>query len=441
MENRYYFGSVRSCEEIHSSIHSRHRMLRSVLMHPFCPTKLLEISFKLQTFSMRKRALCCNVVTYFKNNIMKTTHPKLGHRSGFTLVELLTVIAIIGILVSLLFPAVQAVRNAARQSSCLNNMRQIIVACQNYESANQRLPTAGVEWHWNRVTAADDPDSYENPLGGSILTSILPYLDQLALFERLQEDLDETSSPRETIGDRLEELSNVNVETFHCAGTVEHYRLSNAQIVVDDKEYKGEFTSHYYGISGAVGRGQTNEAPPTFYPSATTNYSEFKISGTTVPVGGQVSLEGVFSPNPNGNFNSQLAIDTEDVLDGTSNTLAFGEVARSFTAADGDDPIMHGWAFGVLYDGDIEDHDLEYTYGSKSLKYRINMNGAENDPAKYYDLLNVTPFNSNHGGGANFALADGSCRYINETVNENVLKVWMTINRREKQNPYDLRGN
>lgn len=93
---------------------------------------------------------------------------------GFTLVELLVVIAIIGILVSLLLPAVQAAREAARRTQCKNHLKQLGLACTTFESVHKGLPSGGWGFHW-----MGDPDAGfgENQPGGWFY-SILPYLEQ-----------------------------------------------------------------------------------------------------------------------------------------------------------------------------------------------------------------------------------------------------------------------
>src|SRR5690242_5150998 len=102
---------------------------------------------------------------------------RLGNRSttcdgGFTLVELLVVIAIIGVLVALLLPAVQAAREAARRSSCTNNLKNIALGLINYSDANKHFPIG--------VMAEGDPIEH-----WSWATLTLPYLEQQALYDRL----------------------------------------------------------------------------------------------------------------------------------------------------------------------------------------------------------------------------------------------------------------
>jgi prepilin-type N-terminal cleavage/methylation domain-containing protein len=99
--------------------------------------------------------------------------PRLGGPTGFTLVELLVTIAVIGILVALLLPAIQAAREAARKSSCRNNLRQLGVAMHNYESAAKKLPP-GYRYA---------PSSDGNALGYSWTTMLLPFMEQQSLYD------------------------------------------------------------------------------------------------------------------------------------------------------------------------------------------------------------------------------------------------------------------
>ena len=111
-------------------------------------------------------------------------------KQGFTLVELLVVIAIIGILIGMLLPAVQQVREAARRTQCANNSRQLVLAMLNYESAHQRFPPA-INSEFSRGRE-DAPPIIENPsmAGDGVQQGwgffILPFLEQNALGQQYQ---------------------------------------------------------------------------------------------------------------------------------------------------------------------------------------------------------------------------------------------------------------
>jgi prepilin-type N-terminal cleavage/methylation domain-containing protein/prepilin-type processing-associated H-X9-DG protein len=302
--------------------------------------------------------------------------------SGFTLVELLVVIAVIGILVSMLFPAVQAVRGAARQSSCLNNLRNVVLAAHNFEASNQSFPKA------------DDGE------GTSLFVELTSFLDQQYLYERSVEDLDASIS--ETTEDRLKELSSIAFETLFCPATAEQDQKAN---VIG----QGEFTTHYYAVAGPTDTAVSSDGTRTY------TYNELSPE----PVGGSVSLNGMFSPDKKGHF--KYARGSRDIRDGASNTIIFGEISYSsnLTATITD---RGGWAFGSTYDT-AGDNPVKELYVAKSVSESINQKKNTN--------VNELAFGSNHNGGANFGFADGSTRFIRDKISLDIFKTISSIDRLE----------
>ena len=309
-------------------------------------------------------------------------------RSAFTLVELLVVIAVIGILISMLFPAIQAVRGAARRSSCLNNLRNIVLAAHNFEATNQSFPKT------------DDGE------GTGLFVELTSYLDQEYLYDRSVDDLDTSTTPTETRADRLKEVSSIAFETLFCPAAPEQFQKAN---VADH----GEYTTHYYAVAGPLGTAESSDGTRCY------TYKELEL--TPDPTGGPISLHGMFSPDKKGFF--QYARGLRDIRDGASNTIFFSEIATSSDVG-GTTTDRGGWAFGAEYKtSGTGDKPVEKIYVAKSISENINRNTNTD--------VNELAFGSSHNGGANFGFADGSVRYIRDKINLDILKTIASIDRLE----------
>jgi prepilin-type N-terminal cleavage/methylation domain-containing protein len=133
-----------------------------------------RFSFNRKWFLFRSNSML------FSSSYLRMALPRLGRRA-FTLVELLVVIAIIGVLISLLLPAIQAAREAARRTQCLNNLSQLGVALHNYEFHFESLPPG--------VTNPDGPIRSEpHGIHVSWLVKVLPYMEGIILFRQFDQD-------------------------------------------------------------------------------------------------------------------------------------------------------------------------------------------------------------------------------------------------------------
>ncbi|MGB7346302.1 MAG: DUF1559 domain-containing protein [Pirellulaceae bacterium] len=132
---------------------------------------------------------------------------------GFTLVELLVVIAIVGIMVGLLMPAVQAAREAARVVQCQNHLKQIALACHNYESTYRQFPGYGGELRPTFVDYETSGRPQRSLAGETWLAQIMPFMEHGALFQKVKGLASAQTLP---LTDQVREAVRASVETFNC---------------------------------------------------------------------------------------------------------------------------------------------------------------------------------------------------------------------------------
>ena len=298
---------------------------------------------------------------------------KRFNRKGFTLIELLVVIAIIAVLIGLLVPAVQKVREAANRMSCGNNLKQLAIAVHSYGDANGSLPHNGSR---NFTTQAQSCCGINAPRW-SWISRVLPYIEQEALSKQANvsdtTNLDASATTLAAIATPIKSLrcpSDTTPATRNDAANV-------APTVVALTSYKG-VSGGNWGDGEARWLWGTPNGP---------------FSG---PVG-TTSHAGI--TNGNGMFfraDYLRKLKLSDITDGTSNTMMLGEDVGNFN--------QHvSWPYS---------NNAVGTCG-----IAINSKQASGAAYNYTDWPNVYSFRSMHSGGAQFALADASVRFVRESVN------------------------
>jgi prepilin-type processing-associated H-X9-DG protein len=265
----------------------------------------------------------------------------------------LVVIAIIAVLVGLLLPAVQKVREAANRSRCQNNLKQLGLAITNFHDAVGHLPPGGV---------------LENELAWTVF--VLPYIEHASLYSQFNQG----PGAYQTAANKNSLAAN-RIAGYLCPSqSLERGNLANGQENINGQQ---PYTTHYYAILGPKGTIPGTSPAVSYRVSVTGSH-------------GGASRHGVMYLNSKVRFG--------DITDGSSNTAAIGEISWS------------GWgSYRTWMRGPTLGTSERATGSAKNFVQRLNR-GSTGLP------FNDGPFGSNHPGGAQFAMCDGSVRFVNDAV-------------------------
>jgi prepilin-type N-terminal cleavage/methylation domain-containing protein/prepilin-type processing-associated H-X9-DG protein len=327
-------------------------------------------------------------------------------RRGFTLIELLVVIAIIAVLIALLLPAVQAAREAARRAQCVNNLKQMGLAINNYESAAGCYPMGGITYQeWPVPTTAAD---CANQKLHTMFAFMLPYMEQQPVFNSIN--------------------FNLNSGGGFPAGTP-HPNRTGLISQINSYICPSDFKQTPYDISqSANGYGQSSYAG-----SAGTFDIWHWYCGcpTSPPYGGSCPAANNTEIKSDGAFMKNYIVRIANVTDGTSNSMFMGETSRF---KNDPDAIFNFWSRVGWWASSVAGTSRPSVLASVIPK--INAAFQLNDEANFPGQISPTGdvdswmfvanpdfrklgqfgFRSQHPGGANFLFGDGSVKFIKETI-------------------------
>jgi prepilin-type N-terminal cleavage/methylation domain-containing protein/prepilin-type processing-associated H-X9-DG protein len=306
-------------------------------------------------------------------------------RAGFTLIELLVVIAIIAVLIALLLPAVQAAREAARRSQCINNLKQLGLAAQNYHDVNGSLPSGS-------YSPLVKPAFWHFAQNFSCFVRMMPFLEQTTIYNSVN------------LNNNYGSYTNVTIAAVLLSVLTCPSDTNNTPVPLRSTSSAGGVVPGWnFGVNFAP------DIPPDSVFNQT--YTSYGGSEGTFPVEYQLSFN---SPQElaqtNGVIFNESTVRISTIIDGTSNTMLFAERARTnlltydpgFALSDGQ------WNSGRPYD----------TIVSTWYPPNVGLGGSNSGNTAAIVKGGFYPYaaSSQHPGGVNIGMCDGSARFVKNTI-------------------------
>lgn len=300
-------------------------------------------------------------------------------RKAFTLVELLVVIAIIAMLVTLLLPAVQAARAAARRMQCQNNLKQLSLAMQNHHSAHGFFPSGGWGWRW--TGDADRGAGKEQPAGWNF--SLLPFFEENNLYNMGSDNNPGEITKRQRDGALARELQPRGILVCPTRREARVYSRPKGQSYFNSGAIR-EAAVVDYAANGGDGQGRWYGGPSSMAAAKTFNWESNGANQNT------------------GISYARSEITVAKIMDGTSKTYMLGEKylnSLDYTTGNAPDDDM-GMYEGCAFD----------TYRWAGLQPQRDTPGAS--------LPNE--FGSAHVSTCHFAMCDGSVQAIDFSIERKI---------------------
>lgn len=291
--------------------------------------------------------------------------PRSPYQAAFTLVELLVVIAIIGILVALLLPAIQAAREAARRTQCINNFKQVGIACHNYHDSKKRFPYGSGTWS-QTYPCTVKPSNPNSTAGGwwgwSWGAFILPYMEEKGIADSIDWKRDFVNPKANFVA------GGKRIDAFLCPSDMKGYELIGC-------------------CSNATNGGGPNE-----------DFAKTNMAGVADSVNWTCNEENSWGRlDGDGVMYTLSKTKIGDITDGSSKTLLVGEVVGSLGRSENFGFYWPAW-------------DVLHTANGINLAAKIEPQRANS--------VEEGSFASFHPGGCHFVFGDGHAAFLNEDIDQ-----------------------